>query len=233
MKRISLLLAATTMLWGSIYVCNKMLLDTIPGFTLLCLRYCIAAVVMLSLLAIQRKKGYGKIKPIEAKDGKYVVLFGLGAYVISVSLQLFGTKLFGAAISSLINCLNPIFICFFAVLLLHEQMTVKKIICIVCAAVGAACIVGGDLTGGTHITGMVLSMGSALSWGIVSVCARSLTKKYDALTITTYGICIAVIATLPLMIWERYHSVGGSFLQPKCIILILTYGVHSPAKMIL
>ena len=130
------------MLWGSIYVCNKMLLDTVPGFTLLCLRYCIAAVVMLSFLAIQKKRG-------------------------------------------------------------------------------------------AHITGMVLSMDSALSWGIVSVCARPLTKKYDALTITTYGICIAVIATLPLMIWERYHSAGYLFLQPKYIILILTYGVHSPAKIIL
>lgn len=174
-----------------------MLLDTIPGFTLLCLRYCIAAVVMLSLLAIQRKKGYGKIKPIEAKDGKYVVLFGLGAYVISVSLQQFGTKLCGAAISSLINCMNPIFICFFAVLLLHEQMTAKKIICIVCAAVGAACIVGGDLTGGAHITGMVLSMGSALSWGIVSVCARPLTKNMTRSQSQLTGFALPLLQRFP------------------------------------
>lgn len=106
MKRISLLLAATTMLWGSIYVCNKMLLDTVPGFTLLCLRYCIAAVVMLSFLAIQKKRG-------------------------------------------------------------------------------------------AHITGMVLSMGSALSWGIVSVCARSLTKNMTRSQSQLTGFALPLLQRFP------------------------------------
>ena len=69
-------------------------------------------------------------------------MFGLGGYVLSIGLQQYGTKLAGASLASLINCMNPIAICFFAVLLLHERMTMKKVVCIVSAVAGAVCIVG-------------------------------------------------------------------------------------------
>ena len=74
-------------------------------------------------------------------------MFGLGGYVLSIGLQQYGTKLAGASLASLINCMNPIAICFFAVLLLHERMTMKKVVCIVSAVAGAVCIVGGDAGG--------------------------------------------------------------------------------------
>ena len=38
-RSIHLLLALTTALWGSLYTANKVLLEAVPSFTLLCLRY--------------------------------------------------------------------------------------------------------------------------------------------------------------------------------------------------
>ena len=200
-KTTCLLLALTTIFWGSLYTASKVLLDVIQPFTLLCLRYIIAAIAMTILQRLRKPDPNGKPRRIKGGDWKYVIMFGLGGYVLSIGLQQYGTKLAGASLASLINCMNPIAICFLAVLLLHERMTMKKVVCIVSAVAGAVCIVGRD-AGGGHILGIALSLGSVLTWSALSVFMRSFSQKYDALTVTTCGIYVAAIGTLPLMLRE-------------------------------
>lgn len=122
-RSIYLLLALTTALWGSLYTANKVLLEAVPSFTLLCLRYLLSATAMTVFQCFRKPDPQGKPRRIQGGDWKYVILFGLGGYVLSIGLQQYGTKLAGASLASLINCMNPIVICFFAVLLLHEHMT--------------------------------------------------------------------------------------------------------------
>ena len=107
----------------------------------------------------------------------------------------------------------------FAVLLLHERMTMKKVVCIVSAVAGAVCIVGGD-AGGGHILGIALSLGSVLTWSALSVFMRSFTQKYDALTVTTCGIYVAAIGTLPLMLREIITHPEMDFLHAKYILVL-------------
>lgn len=221
---IYVMLLLTTMLWGSLYIANKVLLEAVPNMTLLCLRYLIAAAAMTVVQALRRPESYQKPKTPAKGDWKYIFLFGVGAYVLSVGLQQFGTKLAGASLASLINCMNPIVICFCAVLMLHERMTVKKIVCIVSAVSGAVCIVGGS-AGGGHLAGILLSFGSVVTWSFVSVFIRSFTQKYDALTITTYGIYIAAAVTTPLMIWELLSTPNVDFFHPKYISILLYVGI--------
>ena len=208
-RSIYLLLALTTALWGSLYTANKVLLEAVPSFTLLCLRYLLSAAVMTVFQCFRKQ---GMPRRIRGGDWKYVILFGLGGYVLSIGLQQYGTKLAGASLASLINCMNPIVICFFAVLLLHERMTAKKVVCIASAVLGAVCIVGGD-AGGGHILGIALSFGSVLTWSLISVFMRSFTQKYDALTVTTCGIYVAAIATIRRELDSRLKTVGVVVLQ--------------------
>ena len=119
-KTTCLLLALTTIFWGSLYTASKVLLDVIQPFTLLCLRYIIAAIAMTILQRTRKPDPNGKPRRIKGGDWKFVIMFGLGGYVLSIGLQQYGTKLAGASLASLINCMNPIAICFFAVLLLHD-----------------------------------------------------------------------------------------------------------------
>lgn len=215
-----LLLALTTALWGSLYTANKVLLGAVPSFTLLCLRYIIAALVMTLVQRLRKPDPQGKPRKIARGDWKFILMFGLGGYVLSIGLQQYGTKLAGASLASLINCMNPITICLFAVLLLHERMTMKKVICIACAVAGAVCIVGGD-AGGGHILGILLSLASVLTWSALSVFIRSFTQRYDALTVTTCGIYVAAVATIPLMVWELATTPGVDFLHAKYILVLL------------
>ena len=214
-KTTCLLLALTTIFWGSLYTASKVLLDVIQPFTLLCLRYIIAAIAMTILQRLRKPDPNGKPRRIKGGDWKFVIMFGLGGYVLSIGLQQYGTKLAGASLASLINCMNPIAICFFAVLLLHERMTMKKVVCIVSAVAGAVCIVGGD-AGGGHILGIALSLGSVLTWSALSVFMRSFSQKYDALTVTTCGIYVAAIGTLPLMLREIITAFAVELLPVPC-----------------
>lgn len=223
-KSTYLLLALTTALWGSLYTANKVLLNVMPSFTLLCLRYILAAIAMTAMQRLRKPDPKGKPRKIKGGDWKYIILFGLGGYVLSIGLQQYGTKLAGASLASLINCMNPIAICFFAVLLLHERMTVKKVVCIASAVAGAVCIVGGD-AGGGHILGIAFSLGSVLTWSALSVFMRSFTQKYDALTVTTCGIYVAAIATIPLMIYELVTAQNLDFLHAKYLLVLLYVAV--------
>jgi drug/metabolite transporter (DMT)-like permease len=218
------MLILTTMFWGSLYVANRALLEVTPGFTLLCLRYLVALVPLGIIAAVRKPENMAKPRKIEKKDRKYIVLFGLGGYVGSIGLQQIGTKFAGASLASLINCLNPLAICFFAVLFLHERMTKQKIFCILCAVAGALCIAGGSLEAG-RLIGVLFSLGSVLLWGLVSVLIRTYTQKYDTLTITTYAVLIAAIVMVPCMIWELYRTPTTAFLQPWSVALIVYIGL--------
>ena len=165
-------LALTTMLWGSQYIANKVLMEAVPSFTLLSLQLILSAIVLAAIQLVRRPEKIEKPRRIAKGDRKYVLLLGLGGYVLSVGLQQLGTKLAGASLASLINCMNPVAICFFAVVLLHERMTAKKVVCIASAVAGAVCIVGGNLGGATW---PVSCFRSALCWpGVRSAwsCAR-------------------------------------------------------------
>lgn len=98
-------------------------------------------------------------------------------------------------------------------------MTMKKVVCIVSAVAGAVCIVGGD-AGGGHILGIALSLGSVLTWSALSVFMRSFSQKYDALTVTTCGIYVAAIATVPLMVRELITHPEMDFLHAKYILVL-------------
>ena len=90
-KSIYLLLALTTALWGSLYTANKVLLEAVPNFTLLCLRYLLSAAVMTVFQRLRKPDPQGKPRRIQGGDWKYIILFGLGGYVLSVGLQQYGT----------------------------------------------------------------------------------------------------------------------------------------------
>lgn len=218
------LLTLVMVLWGSLYVANKFVLAVVPNWTLLFLRYFCAAVCLTMVQRLRRPAAGAKPRKIARADFKYIVLLGLGGYAVSVGMQQLGTKLSGASLASLINSMNPIFIVVFAILLLHETVTPRKVICILCAVCGAGLIVGGNLEGG-HLAGIVFSLLSVLLWAVTSVSMRSFTQRYDALSVTTYGIYIGTLATLPAALWELSVTPDVHLLQPGILLPLLYIGI--------
>ncbi|MCR3758099.1 EamA family transporter [Clostridium felsineum] len=189
-----LFLVITTSSWGSLYVVSKFVLNTMPPITVLFFRYVIAAIVLFIILKRRKKDKIAK------EDYKYIFCIGFIGYFVSIAAQMIGTKLANASTASIINAMNPVFIIMFAVPILKEKVTINKVIAVAASIVGAYIIVGGGKGGA--LLGILFSVISVIMWSLMSVLVRRVTQKYDAVTITTYAIIIAMIFSLPASIVE-------------------------------
>lgn len=194
-KMAYLYLIITFCAWGSLYVVGKFVMGKVPVLMISSVRYIIAGII---LFFIMKKTN---TKKIEKQDYKYVFLIGFVGYFIATVAQLIGVKFSNASLASLVNSVNPITIMLFAAIILKEKLTLKKIICIILAIVGVHTIIGGSNEGG-QVIGILISLFAVISWSLISVIVRRVTQKYDPIQITTYGIIIAAVSTLPFSIGE-------------------------------
>jgi drug/metabolite transporter (DMT)-like permease len=204
--------------WGSTYVVSKFILGSVPPFTLLLLRYMVAAVV---LYIIMMKKGISKV---EQQDYKYIIFIGFVGYFIGVGAQFVGTQLSNASMASLINSTNPIFIILFAIPILKEKVTISKIISIAAAVIGAYIIIGG-VQGGSMLIGIIACIIATATWSLMSVVSKRATEKYNALTVTTYSIMVAILFTFPISIYEMVTIPDINLLEPVVILSALYLGL--------
>jgi len=212
-----LYLFITFFAWGSLYVVSKFVLGDIPVLTVANVRYVLAAGILY--LVLRGRSG----RTIEKQDYKYVFIVGTFGYFMSMGVQLLGTKLANASLASLINSLNPLSIMVFAAILLKEKITPSKIISIVMALVGVVVILG-NVSGAGHLEGILLSLVSVILWSFITVLVRKLSKKYDPLAITTYGMLVAAIWTLPFAIYDIGIAKTAAF-SPPIIAGLLYMGV--------
>lgn len=208
-------LIMTFVLWGSLYVVSKFVLGKLPAFTISFLRFVLA---FAALTLFQR----GKTVRIEKKDYGWIFLIGIAGYFVAVGAQLLGTKYAGASLASLLNSLNPVTMTIFAAILLHEKLTLKKIIGILLALSGVYLILGGGAQGSG--IGIFLSLFSVLLWSAVSVLMRRVTQRYDSLQITRYGIGIAAVCYLPACLAELSMGEPVSF-DLSCVLALMYMGV--------
>lgn len=222
---ICLSLAAS--MWGGMYVVSKYVLDFIPPFALVWLRYMIAFVFLYAiLLAVQKKSG--QHRAMAKRDWLLVAWIGFIGYFVSISFQFIGTKLSDAHTGSLITSATPAFIVIFARFVLKEQITLKKIISMLLATLGVIIVIGWDFHVGDYFWGSLILVGAAVTWALLSVYVKVASERLSSLAVTTYAILFALVFTTPAMLWElQSHDV---FYQSPLIIFGLLYlGIVSTA----
>lgn len=189
-------LSIAASIWGGVYVVSKYVLDFIPPFTLLWLRYCIAVVTLgIVMIAMGQHR-------IDWKDWKLFAGVGFVGYFVSVGTQFIGTKLSDAHTGSLITATSPIFALLLARLMLKEPLTLRKLIALLVSFVGMVIVIGWNSTGKESLTGNLVLIVASVTWALLSVMAKQASERYSALTVTTYALLLAVLFTTPAMLWE-------------------------------
>ena len=208
-------LLVTFVIWGSLYVVSKYTLGKISPFTLSFFRFLVAVVTLTLMLGKPKKK-------MEKSDWKYILLIGGAGYFLAVGAQLLGTKYTGASVASLINALNPVTMTLFAMLLLGEAVTVRKITGIALALVGVYVILGGGAAQ-LSMKGVLFSLFSVVVWSFVSVMTRKVTKKYEPLQITRNSVAVAMVFYFFAALAENR---GGAAFEPDaaCVTALLYMG---------
>ena len=214
---IYLILALTS--WGSLYVAGKYVLETVPSFTLLFLRYLIGVSI---LLVVYRKRPRASI---ERKDYKYIILIGFVGYFLAIGFQLLGTHYCNASMASLITSMNPAMIILFAALLLHEKIIVQKGMAVGVTLIGTVIVIG-NLGAGNTVIGVIFSFVSMTAWSLTSVLVRLVCQRYDSITVTIYGMTVGMLFSLPASVIEiRSVSLEIADITPAVIMWILYIGI--------
>jgi drug/metabolite transporter (DMT)-like permease len=175
------------------YVVSDIVLATIPPFTLLTIRL-LTAVLILGVLV--RRSG----TPFPSRPTLLSVLgIGVIGFGVSLGAQFVGTDLSTAVNGALITSASPAFILLFAFLILHEQITVRKIVAVVLATIGVLVILDLsqiDLSSATLRGNLALAI-AALTWGLYSVLVRLASRKVDSLMFSFLVPVGGLLLTIP------------------------------------
>lgn len=219
---IALILASS--IWGGVYVVSKFVLDYIPPFTLLCLRYFIALTVMLPMTL---RMGW---QAMEAKDWWLAGIIGTTGYFLSVGAQFIGTHLSSAHMGSLLTSTAPIFTIIFAYLVLKERPSGLQLSAVFISLIGVVVSIrpyGFDHS--SNLLGNLMLLLAALTWAVMSVYVKVATVKHTTLQVTTVGLTIALVFGLFPASTENPLATLTLLAKPVILLAVLYIGLFSTA----
>lgn len=181
------------LMWSSGYVVGKLALPYAGPFTLLFLRFAVAALVLLAIALATRAPW-----PTGWKPAAHLVVVGLLVQALQFSSLYTGMKLgVSAGVSALIVGTMPLFTALGASVFLHERVSGRQWLGLA-AGLGGVALVVADRIGGASIAGL-----GAVSLALAGITLGTLyQKKYCANADLRIGgfiqLAVASIVALPL-----------------------------------
>jgi len=128
-------------------------------------------------------------------------LLAMGAISIGTFHILWNTSVvvIGASLATVMQSNAPIFVTVMAWFLFKEPLTTKKIIAVILAAIGTFFIAGIHGQGNIQVTtsGMLIALGSAITYGTLSLFGKKLSGNYSSWTILLYIFGFGTLTLLP------------------------------------
>jgi len=217
---------AAAAIWGGMYVVSKVVLDVVPPFALLSMRLLLGVAVMGAVLLIRPSTKHRiTLRVIGAALGAGAIGFGL-----SLGLQFVGTRLSNASNASLVTSASPAFMLGFAIWLLRERATSRRLVALAVATIGVLVVV--DPTSAqldpSAFWGNLALLGAALTWGLFSVLAKWTSRHLPVLAVSMYGFLGGLILALPAAGLELRGAAIGPITLP-ILLGIIYLGVVSTA----
>jgi drug/metabolite transporter (DMT)-like permease len=223
-----LALSLAAAIWGGMYVVSAAVLQVIPPWVLLEMRF-VLGLLCLGALALRFRAWH-----VDRRDLPLLLLLGLVGYTGSIGLQFIGTALSGAAMGSLITSASPGLIALFAWPLLREQLTARRALAVALATTGVLVVIGrpgatatGQGNGG--FIGDLALAGAAITWAFYTVLSRRQTRRNSSLTVTTWATLFGVLFTLPIAAWQWQADAVHLPVNPALWLGVVYLGVVATA----
>lgn len=165
-------------LWGSTAAVGKLLLANLNNLQVLFFTTLFAFLGLFAIVLLQRKKAI--IKTYTKKDYFTFAWMGFLGVFLYVFFFYGALQLLPAQEAFIINYLWPIMVVFFAILILKEQTTSRKILGIICSFVGVAIVITkGDFSTLQlgNVLGILSAIAGAIVYGLFSVLGKK--QNYD------------------------------------------------------
>jgi drug/metabolite transporter (DMT)-like permease len=211
-----LLIAISAASFGTLAIFGRILYaDGLDTFTMLFLRFGLAALFMIAILLIRKEKfPRGRI---------LLQLIGMGAlgYVGQSFSYLTAIQYASAGLVALLLYLYPMFVFVLSVIVLHEKVTWIKVIALLLALTGTA--LTADPAGG-QIQGILLAICAALIYSIYIIVGTNVMKHVSAVQSSAVIFASAGATYGILMTFNGIHlpSTTTGWLNIVGIVLVAT-----------
>lgn len=205
-KRAYILILLATVIWGVASPIIKYTLDGFDPLTFLTYRFGISSIISVALFLFIKLKFPKDIKTIFL-----LVIYGLLASSISLSLLFFGLKNTTVLDSSLITLADPLLISIAGVYFLGERISKREKIGISIAILGTLLTViepllqNGNST--IRLSGNIMIIAYAIIVALTAVLAKVLLRKgVDPLTMTSFSFVLGFLSLLPFWLPDASTS---------------------------
>ena len=188
-----------SVLWGSVPATAKLLLSDLNGLQILFFSNLFAFLGLLVFVLSQKKTGI--IKNYKARDYLNFGWMGFLGIFLYTLLLLTALRLLTAQEAFIINYLWPVMVVIFAIPILKEQVTLKKVLGTICSFLGVALIV----TKGSFsvlqfgsMFGVLSAVAGAVIFGLFGVLGKK--QNYDKLISMAFYYLVSTVCALVVVL---------------------------------
>lgn len=183
-------------IWGASPIAIKGSLMQIGVIEVVALRFILATPVMVAItLLLKGKKAF----IVDKADIPYFILLGTVGITITFILKVLSISFTTVTNFSLLYNFSTIFIMVISFVLLKESLTKRKITGAVIAFAGLVLLItNGNPSLSPNLTGDIIALACALSWGLYTVLSKKMNEKYSAFTVLIYIFIIGSLELLPV-----------------------------------
>lgn len=220
-----LALLGANVIYGANYIIAKGIMpDKISptAFVFIRLSCCALLFWVVKLLFIKEK--------VEKKDFFMLGLCGLFGGAANQMLFFHGINLTSPIDASIIQTATPVLVLIFSVIILKERITKNKILGITLAATGAIFLIlyGNKAVGTSSFLGNLFILLNACSYGLYLVLAKTLMKKYHAITVASWLFLFGFLYIFPFGISDILNTnfeafTTNTYLTIGYVVLFTTF----------
>ncbi|HOJ79062.1 MAG TPA: EamA family transporter [Bacillota bacterium] len=193
-----LYLIVTVILFSTFEVSSKLIGSRLHPLQISLFRFLIGGLILFPVACYRVHKTALKI---DLNLIFSMFLLGIVNIVISMSLIQFGLKFTSASNAAVIFSSNPLFVAFFAALMLKEKVSTNKIIGMIIGVTGVFLLFADQMGERTLIdlgSGLVLL--SAIFFALYTVIGKQLTlRNIDSLVMTSFSFLAGSLCLIPIM----------------------------------
>ncbi len=210
-------LLGANLIYGANYIIAKGIMPekiSPNAFVFIRLACCVVLFWSIKFLFVKEK--------VERKD--FLRLAGCGLLGAAANMLFFfhGINLTSPVDASIIMTATPIIVLIYSFFLLKEPLTKNKLTGIIIASIGAIFLIlyGNKATGTSSFLGNLFVFLNASSYGLYLVIAKTLMKKYHAITVISWMFLFGLIFVFPIAI----HDFTNTNFETFTINTYLTIG---------
>lgn len=179
--------------WGSNFVFGKILVQDFSPSLLTSLRLLFIVILLVGLSAYKKH-----FKRVNKTDLFSIIILGVIGVFINQWSFFAGLQTTDPTTSALILAMTPILTGFLAAVFLKEKLTIRMLLGSIVAILGIYFVVAKGSLSAVHFDkGLLWIVVTMITFAIMIVMTRVLSRRIDALTITLYSNVVGFIVSIP------------------------------------